>query len=196
MSPCCCIVPPQLLEGIANSSHNSEAIRAEARAALESHKRMMTARREHTAALHHPGTSGPRHGGIIPRDLLQHVAESEAVDETTRARARRDLESLAEFSNLDQEVLSSTKDAPYRYVYDCHHSKMLPGSIVRTEGQPPVKDATVNEAYDNAGEVLKFYRDIFNWNSIDNRNMDIIQSVHCGDHMQNACKLTKPRPYS
>lgn len=46
----------------------------------------------------------------------------------------------------------------------------------------------VNEAYDNAGYVLKFYRDIYNWNSIDGKNMDVISTVHYWNNFGNACK--------
>lgn len=47
----------------------------------------------------------------------------------------------------------------------------------------------INEAYDNAGYVLKFYRDIFNWDSIDGKNMDVISTVHYDNGYQNACKF-------
>lgn len=78
---------------------------------------------------HHHDNRLEHHGrqpnGIVPRDLLRHIADSEAVDETTRARARRDLDSLPEFVAPEQEVLApASKTAPYRYVYDDHHTKV------------------------------------------------------------------------
>ena len=74
-------------------------------------------------------------------------------------------------------------------MYDAHQRWKTPGTLVRREGQPPVTDKAVNEAYDNAGIVLKFYKDLFEWNSIDDKNMDIIQTVHYGEEYQNACKV-------
>src|SRR5438045_3974727 len=44
---------------------------------------------------------------------------------------------------------------------------LLPGKLVRAEGQPASKDKTVNEAYDNCLKVLQFYKEIFNYISLD-----------------------------
>lgn len=77
-----------------------------------------------------------------------------------------------------------------RAVYDAGHSAStwrLPGKAERAEGEPAVEDEDVNEAYDNVGHVLKFYKEFFNWNSIDNKNMKVVSTVHFGDHFENAC---------
>lgn len=89
------------------------------------------------------------------------------------------------------------KDAPYRAVYDAEHATEpteLPGKLERAEGQPKTKDNAVNEAYDNVGAVLDFYRKKFHWESIDNKNCDVISSVHFGESYENACWLI-PRLY-
>lgn len=58
----------------------------------------------------------------------------------------------------------------------------------RTEGQPPVKDEAVNDAYDNVGHVLQMFKDFYHWNSIDNENSHIISTVHFGVKYENACE--------
>lgn len=83
-----------------------------------------------------------------------------------------------------------SKDAPYRAVYDAGHTtspEQLPGELKRAEGQPEIKDMAVNEAYDNVGAVLDFYKEKFHWKSIDNKNCDVISSVHFGESYENAC---------
>jgi Zn-dependent metalloprotease len=60
--------------------------------------------------------------------------------------------------------------------------------LVRAEGQKAAKDKAVNEAYDNVGHVLQMYKDLFNWQSIDNQNMHVVSSVHFGKNYENACK--------
>lgn len=50
-------------------------------------------------------------------------------------------------------------------------------------------DKAINEVYDNVGAVLKFYKEKFNWKSIDNKNCDVMSSVHFGESYENACKL-------
>lgn len=84
-----------------------------------------------------------------------------------------------------------------RAIHDAHHSfndNDLPGTLVRAEGQDEVKDKVVNEAYDNIGTVLKFYKEHFNWSSIDNKNAKVVSSVHFGKDYENACKSFCPEP--
>lgn len=69
----------------------------------------------------------------------------------------------------------------------------MPGKLIRAEGDDEAKDKTVNEAYDNVGTVLGFYKEKFNWKSIDDKNADIISSVHFGEQYENACKCA-PAP--
>lgn len=77
-------------------------------------------------------------------------------------------------------------------MYDAHNTNSetdLPGKLVRAEGEAKVKDEAVNEAFDNVGLVLEFYKEHFKWKSIDNKNADVLSSVHFGQKYENACKL-------
>lgn len=60
--------------------------------------------------------------------------------------------------------------------------------MIRAEGEKAAKDKAVNDAYDNVGHVLAFYKEKFNWKSLDNRNADVISSVHYGRQYENACR--------
>ena len=73
-----------------------------------------------------------------------------------------------------------------RKVYDAENSESLPGKLVRSEGDPKSKDKTVNEVYDGAGETDMLFREEYGRNSIDDRGMEIIQTVHFGKKYQNA----------
>ena len=197
--PCqCYIVPPHILQAIADSRDNSENQRQRARNALDHRNRVTTAREQRLDA----ASSGERHRpqhtqGIIPIDVLDRLANSNSVDQRTRDRARRDADHARrrQQGGHEQETIgvADPKDTPRRAVFDAQHTDNeanLPGKIVRAEGEPATKDEAVNEAYDNSGVVLKFYKDIFNWNSIDNKNMDVISSVHFGNEYENACKCS------
>lgn len=92
-----------------------------------------------------------------------------------------------------EEEETASKESPYRAVHDIKHSSNdddLPGKLVRAEGEKKVADKAVNEAYDNVGTVLEFYKEHFKWNSIDNKNMDVISTVHFGTGYENACKCS------
>jgi Zn-dependent metalloprotease len=83
-------------------------------------------------------------------------------------------QSIAEFPF----ITAAAGTGKQRSVYDLKNGSTLPGSIVRKEGDPPVKDPAVNEAYDGTGATYDLYKDIYKRNSIDNKNMPLISSVH------------------
>lgn len=94
----------------------------------------------------------------------------------------------------------SSQDTPHRSVHDIKNSwneRELPRKLARAEGDEKVKDKAVNEVYDNVGTVLEFYKKHFKWHSIDNKNMDIVSTVHFGEKYENACEchlpFTRPR---
>ncbi|KAK5987801.1 Extracellular metalloprotease [Cladobotryum mycophilum] len=202
MAPRCYIVPPHLLRAIASSTHNPESIRQAAQASLTSHDRFTSLRKDRIAAINQSRRDG-RHISskqpFVPQEVLRNLAQSEAVDEATRARAQRDLDhviALAErkagqvVAALEKEEDDGKKkEAPYRAVYDANHTEDeddLPGKLIRAEGQKKSDDKAVNEAFDNVGIVLDFYKEKFQWKSIDNKNMDVISSVHFGEGYENA----------
>ncbi|KAI1303810.1 metalloprotease [Xylaria venustula] len=203
----CTVVPPYLLNALAESEHNSEEIRASARHCLNFSKSYLDKRQRVFAELAVPrgarGAAAPhRPQGIVPDVLLKHIAESEDVDEETRSNAKRDLEHIvnvqakyqqAQGIAAEQKTLTASSrektETTYRAVYNANNTQDendLPGTVVRVEGQKAVDDEAANQAYDNAGNVLKFYLDIFNWKSIDNNNMNVISSVHFGKNYENA----------
>jgi len=224
MAQCCYIVPPHLLQAIASAEANPEPVRHAAQQALAQRERVVAERESRLTILAQPrgfrGAAAQQLGSrqsIIPDTLLRHIAESEEVDDETRACARRDLEHIQHVHTRYQDaqqgvaepqeqhvvgLASGSKkktpvpsDKAYRAVYDAKHSQnesALPGTLVRTEGQKEVTDKAVNESYDNFGNVLTFYKEKFNWNSIDNKGMQVISSVHFGKNYENACECPSP----
>jgi Zn-dependent metalloprotease len=73
-----------------------------------------------------------------------------------------------------------------RTIYDANHTENLPGTIVRREGERAKGGITVSEAYDYSGSTYKFYKDIFDRNSIDTRGMRLDSTVHYGEDYNNA----------
>lgn len=204
----CTAVPPYLLKAFAESGHNSDEIRQSARHCLNHSQNYINKRQRVFAQLSTPrGARGAaasrRNQGIVSDALLKHIAECEDVDEDTRACAKRDLEHVANIQAKYQRAQGITAEpktltassAPaetkttYRAVYNAHSDQdeaHLPGTVVRVEGQAAVSDAAANQAFDNAGNVLSFYLDIFNWQSIDDANESVISSVHFGRKYENA----------
>jgi Zn-dependent metalloprotease len=69
----------------------------------------------------------------------------------------------------------------YRQVYDARGKDLLPGKLVREEGEPKAADAAVNEAYDFSGDTFDFFHVLFGRNSLDDAGMSLISSVHVGE---------------
>ena len=73
-----------------------------------------------------------------------------------------------------------------RTIYDAHNSETLPGTVVRTEGAPPIGDPAVDEAYDGLGATYDFFWSVYNRNSIDDEGMPLNATVHFGQDYNNA----------
>jgi Zn-dependent metalloprotease len=75
-----------------------------------------------------------------------------------------------------------------RTVYDVQHGSQgdLAGAKMRAEGDPPVADAAVNQAYDGSGTTFDFYQQVFNRNSVDNQGLELASSVHFETDYDNA----------
>jgi Zn-dependent metalloprotease len=84
-------------------------------------------------------------------------------------------QTLAEFSAAAFRVTAGAKE---RIVYDAKNGSNLPGTIVRKEGDGPVADVAVNEAYDGSGETYDLYKNIYQRNSIDNNGLRLDSTVH------------------
>jgi Zn-dependent metalloprotease len=131
---------------------------------------------------------------ILPPYILERMAESsntntrhwalETLAASAAARATR-----TTLSTLPQmAAIPSPTGHKHRLIYDAQHSPThaLPGKLVRREGEKRQKDPAVNEAYDYSGDTYDFYKEVFDRNSLDDRGMSLISSVHVGKNYANA----------
>lgn len=110
MSDRCYIIPPHLLQAIADSTSNSDGTRQSAKSSLANRERVSLSRKERFAALTMPrgykqGAHAPEvaRQNIISESMLNHLATSDSVDEATRSRAKKDLDHL-------QKVIAKLKE--------------------------------------------------------------------------------------
>ncbi|MGI4022413.1 MAG: M4 family metallopeptidase [Janthinobacterium lividum] len=120
-------------------------------------------------------------------EIFKSKVNNLTLDEQIRSRRKV----FTTLSNEDQKIVTEApvKDspiAPNREVYTANHKQTQPGKLVRKEGQSAVADEDVNNAYDAAGYTWSFYYDLFGRNSIDNKGLKIIQTVHYGKKYDNA----------
>jgi Zn-dependent metalloprotease len=63
-------------------------------------------------------------------------------------------------------------------IYDCQETANLPGTLARLEGSVRVKDRQINNCYDGFKITYDFYSKVFGRNSIDDKGLALMGSVH------------------
>lgn len=132
----------------------------------------------------------------MPPHILSHLARNGNARERDFALRTLASDSTLRTSRLTFSLIGGLK-LPHpagtlappqekRSVYDAANGSILPGKLLRAEGQPPVSDATANQAYDALGDTFNFYLKAFERNSIDNAGLPLNASVHYGQNYDNA----------
>jgi Zn-dependent metalloprotease len=133
---------------------------------------------------------------ILPPHILRAIAvngsqtqretvlRTLATDHTQRlARATYQLME----TGAHKALTAVTPVEKHRTIYDAHHEQLLPGTVVRVEGQEdPTGDPAVDEAYAALGATCDFYGQVYNRNSIDDEGLHLDASVHYGRNYDNA----------
>lgn len=134
---------------------------------------------------------------IVPPYVLDKMAESddpkvrelamETMQHSAAARAIRSMISSVPMFFASVAAPTAKKD---RRIYDMKgmppYASFLPGSLVRSEGDPKSSNDAVNEAYDYSGVTYDFYNKVFHRNSLDDRGLTLMSSVHAGKKFNNA----------
>jgi len=123
------------------------------------------------------GSPEVRASGIRTLAISERVRERRAV---TRRLVQHEPQAAA--------ALLPAPGGDQRSVCDVHYGSQgdLPGKKMRGEGEPPVADAAVNQAYDGAGTTYDFYQAVFNRNSVDGHGLALVSSVHFEVNYDNA----------
>jgi len=133
--------------------------------------------------------------GIVPPYLLSRIARLEdAKFATAAAAARSSLEHdesmravRLTFGFDDGDVLVAELGAgPDRTIADAQSRELLPGTVVRREGDGPTEDLAVDEAYDGLGATFALFSEVYGRNSIDGAGLSLEATVHYGHRYDNA----------
>lgn len=115
----------------------------------------------------------------------RRALETMATDQTIRA-LRAAMPLPVEKTPAARRLLEAADAQKQRSVHDAANRTMLPGRLVRGEGDPPTGDPCVDEAYDGLGATFDFFWNEYGRNSIDDDGMAMIASVHFGHEYNNA----------
>ncbi|MCJ1416985.1 hypothetical protein MMC32_003324 [Xylographa parallela] len=188
----CSIIPPYLLHAIAHSEHNTHETRTAAEHTLTHTRTLYGARSaSHAQAANNAGHHQPPHRSIVPDHILNNLAQSQDVDQATRDSAQRTLEHSQGLRADRHPSKQAPASALHREVHNANHSDDnddLPGGLILTEGQPIAQgsEEAISDCYNNLGCTFNFYSTVFKRNSIDDRGLPLIGSIHFGKEYGNA----------
>jgi Zn-dependent metalloprotease len=134
---------------------------------------------------------------ILPPHILRNVAKKGDQKQRERAlrtlamdstsRTSRFMYALMEKGGSHKAIMAAArKPTMQRTIYDASDKTELPGKVVRNEGQAPVADDAVNEAYEGLGATFGFFAEVFRRNSIDDEGLHLDATVHFDHSYDNA----------
>ena len=126
--------------------------------------------------------------GIVPPYLLQHLLAS--GDPHLAEHARRTLvhDSVLRARPVHPGPRRAVTETagPHRTIHDGQHRTALPGAVVLHEGDQPVADEAVDQAYDGLGATWHLYHEVFGRDSVDGNGLPLVATVHYDRHYDNA----------
>lgn len=114
-------------------------------------------------------------GGSARMAWLNASGQIQTFGGTTEDRA------VAEALIIFSEPISSN-----RLTYDAENGTTLPGTLARSEGDPPTGDQDVDNAHDFAGTTYNYFFNTHNRDSYDNAGATIISTANYGVSYRNA----------
>lgn len=122
----------------------------------------------------------------MAREMLAQdsATRAERAGKAGAASMQASAESATGFKTRSARAAADGK--PKRRIHDGQRKAALPGKLVRSEGDAPVGDAVVNEAYDGAGSVYDLYLNEFARDSVDGAGMPLVHTVHHRKKYNNA----------
>jgi Zn-dependent metalloprotease len=133
---------------------------------------------------------------ILPPHMLDQIAQNgtdaqrdlalQTLSTSQQAREVRSKRAVSTPIRTAVRGMAAAGKIKQRAVYNAKTGTQLPGSLVRSEGDAPVADVSVNEAYDGSGATYDMYSVAFGRNSVDNNGLKLISTVHYDKNYENA----------
>lgn len=133
---------------------------------------------------------------IVPPHLLERVARTGSEPEREAALNTLALDAALRAARLQRSILTPARTAlplagagghPQRVIFDAKHQEDIHAtSVMRLEGEAPVRDRCADEAYDGLGDTYRFFWEVFQRDSIDDGGMHLEGEVHFARDYDNA----------
>ncbi|KAF7855410.1 hypothetical protein EAF04_010153 [Stromatinia cepivora] len=186
MAHFCSIVPPHLLKHIVNSPLTIPPTLVAAQKTYD-----------HVCRLHdkrvrgdyiHDQESQDFAAGIIPPHIFQSVLDSEDASTEEKERAKHNLAYIDQYhaARADRAAEArATTHHVYRKIYNSAGTNEMKKVLIFEEAAKipfETMDWDAKNVYDYFGKTYEFYNEVFNRNSIDDRGLHMVGSVHYDDY--------------
>jgi Zn-dependent metalloprotease len=134
---------------------------------------------------------------VIPPYVLDKIAQNGTPQQRAAALRTRSVDNTFRALRIAGQAARASQPpqatmglpvvpAKRRSIYTASSNETLPGTLVRGEGQPPIGDPAVDEAYDGLGATFDFFAQAYDRNSIDDSGLALDATVHFGEDYNNA----------
>ncbi len=126
---------------------------------------------------------------IVPPYMLDQIAQRGTPAQREWAVRTRELSvqmRQARRTFVPKPARAAVAAVKQRTVYTAEGNTTLPGRQVRDEGQPPTNDPATDEAYDGSGATYDLYQQVYGRNSLDDRGLHLMSTVHYDKQYDNA----------
>lgn len=125
---------------------------------------------------------------VIPPYILRKIIDNGSGKQ--KDYARRTLTHVQHLMAENWQTSAAPQNAVgghvEREIYDAQGTQSLPGTLVRKEGQPGNNDVAADEAWNYLGVTYDFFWRTYQRNSLDNKGLELLGTVHYGKDYQNA----------
>ncbi|MCE9662609.1 M4 family metallopeptidase [Halomonas sp. M5N1S17] len=133
-------------------------------------------------------SNSPAARPFLPPYLLERVANggSPRLRECARHTLLVDSRFRARAGAVTLPPGSQRRGEPARYVHSAEQQQVLPGKLVRREGQGDSGDPAIDEAYHGLGATYRLFWEVYRRHSLDDQGMALLATVHYGKEYENA----------
>ncbi len=131
-----------------------------------------------------PGSKLPS-GPPAPQPNQSNSDQSEHAIDLKLLDYFKDILPPEKYAALKGKILTS-KEVLRLQVFDAKNTEVIPGDLVRKVGDPPVSDTAANEVYENIQTVYRFFKEVFDRESIDNHGRTLVATIHYSKGYDNA----------
>lgn len=117
---------------------------------------------------------------FVPDHVLKKLGDHKSIIASKKIKFKR----FKSFFKRNPSLVAGNSE--HRLTYDCQNKTDLPGVLVLEDDGRAIQDRIAQKAHDGAHLVYDFYMQFFGRDSLDNKGLTLVSSVHYDKNYNNA----------